>query len=447
MKHLVVLLALLLGGASLGQENAPGNGSPSPPPAEGEPTPPPGNGGRMPPQPPQEKDPPQTPIDLSEIVCAIISSILKINICEFRNQSHRYHENYQFRFLPSVRFTLEEIDDRSESGRERDRTLNEELKEMGRKPIPELREHEVGKRMASDALKDEPPPAVINKALTEATNHYRRHIESLESQVVEPYRREMDKRMKRHKELEEKIRELRQRLGELTPGSAEAASLVEEIRKLEDEWYEHYKDTLRYVRKEYPRLMAAAHSALGAAEALEETRSQIRRAKGLVGSAGAVNKIVEHQRKEINSTIRKVEKIAETLVEDAYKANSTRAATVLVVEALANLMAQQVHVQSVLHQALMELAQQNVYTNESLLALGNEMAAQMSRQISMEAQKAQQELAIMMGKMETLEDSVTAWRQAVDRRKNNPCRDNWFWNCSFGTLGQFGRDPNAFQWR
>lgn len=446
-KAFVLLLVALAPGTGLAVPS-PVEDPPPAPPTEGVPPPmpsPPGNPPPISPPPGNKKPAP----NLGQIIC-IVTKLFGINLefCEMIHESRRYYENYFFTFDPSAAYALKALDSTGERGIWLTKSINEILTNLGYKPIPELGKHNAGTVLA-EAVKDPGNPGnAIESAIDRINRHYEAYVQRVENEVLKPYEERVNKFYNSMREKEQRISELRKKLRQVPPGSAESQDIVNQIKQLEEEWNATYREALSYVRKEYPRVKGALDTLYRVSQLAEEERGQARRSIGVLGGTKAVKHIVDEQQQEIESMIKKAEGVVEDLVKTAKGANSTRATMVVAVEALGALITGQTYMTSVLHQALMELAQQNVYTNEAILALGNEIAAQQSRELAQMASETAHIMGINLGKLENLEGNVNIIQKASERLAKNPCRRDWFWRseCSGGVDNGFGREVPEWQW-
>ncbi len=112
-------------------------------------------------------------------------------------------------------------------------------------------------------------------------------------------------------------------------------------------------------------------------------------------------------------------------MEEAQNATSTRAAVQIAVKGLAQLTQGNVVMQSLLYQALAELAQQNVYTNQQLAFQTERLADILGGQVAATAQEAANEVGYVMGQLDaatgTAEGVRELWKSVL-----KPMNCNWY---------------------
>lgn len=410
-KFAVYLLSLLLAFASA--QNQPPPGLPQPP---GFPLPP---------------GIPPNPGGVIGLLCTLLGNVSiqiqdwQINFCELNRFFEAYNKNTKL-FLQTQYYTMDKVDRPLFQTSWYLGMINENLNALGRDPLPVPTAPTTSpadvykKALARDWTVEE----AEEKAMDAVSKHYSEVFMGLAA-VVDAYNKKVEEYYRAIKSKEDTIKGLQERLKQVPPGTAEAEQIIRQIHRLNEAISADMREALAYVEKEAPRINAARAASKQVLTDLDKLTNDIASQNNRLAAAKAAKRVAEEQTQKFIDLIKETNEKVNKLVEEAQNATSTRAAVQILSKGLGQLTQTTVVTQSLLHAALAELAQQNVYTNQQIAQSANLIAKQAAIDIANRSEELQAQISTDMGKLRTLVDNAETLQQAKKVMFDNPCVKIW----------------------
>lgn len=189
--------------------------------------------------------------------------------------------------------------------------------------------------------------------------------------------------------------------------SKQADEAVKNLRKKLTEYQEakvKHAELIKLVNEQ-----ATVVHTLGGSLASEYAKTQVegRREAILQGNRNIAKALTED--KSLLDLQKKVKSRGEELIREAQNATSTRAATQLLMSAMAEAMNAQVVSQAAMQKALAQIATQNVYTNQQLATIGAEIAAQMQMEAENEMAVLSAESSMAAARLQQLDQAAKGY--------------------------------------
>ncbi|GBD40660.1 hypothetical protein HRbin39_00029 [bacterium HR39] len=275
-----------------------------------------------------------------------------------------------------------------------------------------------------DAYENDVSPADAEKeALKTIESAYKDYFTDLEK-ATEDIKDRLTGTWGRIEERRKRISQLQDQLSLVTPGTPEAESLIRQIFQEQDQLTQEAKILASHLSEAKRIYTATQASALQAVRHLDRAVSATKAKTPTLAAAQAAKRISE-KTEDILNTIKETEEKTKALVEEAQNATSTRAAVQIAVKGLAQLTQGNVVMQSLLYQALAELAQQNVYTNQQLAYQTERLADILGGQVAATAQEAANEVGYVMGQLDAAVGTARGVRE-LWKSVLKPTRCNWY---------------------
>ena len=270
---------------------------------------------------------------------------------------------------------------------------------------------------------DRSPMEAEDEALREVQESFNEYFRQLE-RTVAPVEASLADRLQRISALRQDLSRLQDRLRQTPFGSSEAERLVQDIFQRQEDLAQEAKNLaneLAYAKSVYTGVQGTALQAL---RRYDQTVSAIKAKTPTLSAAQSAKKISEKV-EEFQKLIEDATAKTQALVEEAQNATSTRAAVQIAVKGIAQLAEGQVVTQSLLYQALTELARQNVYTNQQLAHQTERIANLLGQQVASVAQEATNEVSYTIGQVEAATQTVEGVRRFYKSLYGTRC--DWYW--------------------
>lgn len=401
-----------------------------------------------PPTPPIAPVPPGGGIDGAiSMLCSLVGGNLtinfenwQINLCEISKFFETYDKNTQ-QFLGVQAHLTKKLDKPLLRTSWFLENINDALQSRGEAPIAQAPKPsgETPAELYRKALEEDPstpedeakkdPREVEKRSLQYVEKTYETLMEDLGS-TVNQYVHQVKTYYQTVSNLQAQRKTLQERLASTTPGSPEAEALVNRINEVDRKITDTITQAMEFARKEHDRVTAVQQAVYQAVQDMDKYIADIEGQTGKLGAAQAAKRISKEQTKKFQELIKDANDKVQQLVREAQNATSTRAAVQVLAKGLGQITQATVVTQSLLHSALSELAQQNVYTNQQIAQMANQVARQAAAELAAQAEELNAQMNLNLGKAEVLARYAESWKKTKENLFDNPCAERWFWGCN-----------------